>query len=771
MFRTFRFGTELRRFGRTRMTRLAIIAAICIPLLYGALYLWAFWNPTEHLDKMPVALVNEDTGTVKDNANVRAGADLTEELIDKRNLGWVATNRREAMQGLEQGRYFAVLVIPADFSRAVTTMGTEHPVQAPIQVTYDDAQGYTARTILASVMREVRTAASDAIGEQAVDKLFIGFSDIHSGLVQARDGARELADGTKQARDGSEQLADGSRQLADGAKTLADKTGEAADGAHQLHEGTTKAVSGSAQLANGATTLADGAATLSDGADKLASGSRQLAAGASTLSQGVHTAATGGAALHDGLNTLADQTAALPDATRKLADGSAQVADGNRQIADKVTTVTTRLGTGLDEAECLATQLDDSTPHKAELLRLLADAKTRNTTVSTQVTALADGAQQVADGNRQLADKAPQLAAGTRTAATKSGELADGLGQLDTGASTLASKTGELRDGAVQLASGASRLKDGSRTLADGAHQLADGARQLDDGAAKLDTGLGQLRDGARTLATKTGELRDGAYRLRDGIVKIDDGEHELATKLGEAVDQVPNLSASERQANDEVISAPVTLDQSWNHQAASQGEGFAPYFIGLALYVGAMILWMLLRPLSDRSLAAPVTAMRVVLSNWLPAVVLGIGQAALLMAVLIGGLGMKPVHLLVALGFTGLVSLAYVTLQQAFNVVFGPSVGRVVTLVVLTMQITSSGGTYPAETTPAFFQALHATLPMTQVVNGLRCSITGDLTHEFWFAVAYLVAIAAGSLVVSTAAAARKRVWTVSRLHPAISL
>ncbi|GAB3623115.1 YhgE/Pip domain-containing protein [Mariniluteicoccus endophyticus] len=757
MFRTFRFGTELRRFGRTRMTRLAIIAAICIPLLYGALYLWAFWNPTEHLDRVPVALVNVDTGATKDDTRVTAGDDLTDELVKKNNLAWTKTSPTEAQQGLEEGRYFAVLTIPADFSKAVTTMGTENPVHAPLEVTYDDAQGYTARTILASVMREVRTAAADAIGEEAVDKLFVGFSDIHSGLVQAHDGANELADGTAKARDGSAgladgatQLADGSAQLATGATTLATKTGEAADGAHKLHDGTTQA--------------STGAKTLATGAGQLATGSSQLATGAAQLATGAKSASDGATKLNDGLSQLAQGTKDLPTKTAQLADGAEKVAAGDREIATKVTTVTTTLNTGLDDVKRIAEQLPDSDPNKARILQGLETARGRSTSVQSQVNQLADGADKVAQGNRALADATPQLASGIQQAATGASSLDTGLKTLSGGASTLATKTGELRDGAQKLSSAAD--------------QLASGLVTLDQGAAQLDTGMGQLRDGASLLATKTGELRDGAGRLkdgavelRDGIVKLDDGAHELATKLGEAVDKVPNLSDTEREANAKVISAPVSLEQSWQHQAESQGEGFAPYFIGLALYVGAMILWMLLRPVSNRSLAAPVTALRVVLSNWLPAVVLGLGQAMLLLAVLIFGLGLEPVHLLVTLAFAALVSLAYVSLQQTFNVVLGSSVGRVVTLVVLTMQITSSGGTYPAETTPQFFQTLNATLPLTQVVNGLRCSITGDLNHQFWYAVAYLVVLALAALAVSTAAAARKRVWSISRLHPAISL
>ncbi|CAM5528005.1 hypothetical protein SALBM311S_02241 [Streptomyces alboniger] len=53
---------ELRRFGRGKLPRAALVALLVLPLLYGALYLWSFWDPYGRLDRIPVALVNDDRG-------------------------------------------------------------------------------------------------------------------------------------------------------------------------------------------------------------------------------------------------------------------------------------------------------------------------------------------------------------------------------------------------------------------------------------------------------------------------------------------------------------------------------------------------------------------------------------------------------------------------------------------------------------------------------------------------------------------------------------
>ena len=44
-------GSEIKRFARNRMTRIAIVVLMLMPLSYGALYLWAYWDPFGHVDK------------------------------------------------------------------------------------------------------------------------------------------------------------------------------------------------------------------------------------------------------------------------------------------------------------------------------------------------------------------------------------------------------------------------------------------------------------------------------------------------------------------------------------------------------------------------------------------------------------------------------------------------------------------------------------------------------------------------------------------------
>jgi len=108
------------------------------------------------------------------------------------------------------------------------------------------------------------------------------------------------------------------------------------------------------------------------------------------------------------------------------------------------------------------------------------------------------------------------------------------------------------------------------------------------------------------------------------------------------------------------VLGDPVELNRHAQHAAATYGVGFAPYFLALALWVGAMIVYMVLRPLNRRYVMSGAPAYRVALTGLLPAVAIGFVQATLLFAVVRFGLGLSPVHPMLTWGLLLLTAAAF---------------------------------------------------------------------------------------------------------------
>jgi len=176
------------------------------------------------------------------------------------------------------------------------------------------------------------------------------------------------------------------------------------------------------------------------------------------------------------------------------------------------------------------------------------------------------------------------------------------------------------------------------------------------------------------------------------------------------------------------------------------------------------------LRPVTMRHVLSGAPARRVAWAGWLPAATIGAVQAGLLYAVLRLGLGLRPVHPLATLAFLLLAAFTFTAIVQWLGARLGPA-GRLAALALLMLQLTSSGGTYPVQTTPGFFQAIHPWLPMSYVVDGLRHLVDGGSTGTVITGSAVLAGFAAAAFALTTLAARRARRMSPPVLHPELVL
>lgn len=141
-----------------------------------------------------------------------------------------------------------------------------------------------------------------------------------------------------------------------------------------------------------------------------------------------------------------------------------------------------------------------------------------------------------------------------------------------------------------------------------------------------------------------------------------------------------------------------------------------------------------------------------------------------MLLGVLVAAVGLTTPHPLGLLAFTVLTALVFTAIHQALVALLG-GVGRLVALVLLMLQLTSAGGTYPVETAPGFFRFLSPLLPMTHAVEGLRHLIAGGDVGVVWLAAAQLGVFFVLAAAVSVLASHRRRSWSMETLHPSLAI
>ncbi|MET7858969.1 YhgE/Pip domain-containing protein [Streptomyces sp. NPDC005318] len=686
---------ELKRFGRGRLPRAALVALLLLPLLYGALYLCSFWDPYSRLDRIPVALVNEDKGATAAGKHIEAGDEITRKLLDSKVFDWHEVSSAQAGRGVEDGTFYLSLTMPSDFSKRIASSSGDSPETGALQVRTNDANNYIVGQISRTVFSEVRTAASTNASRGFLDRIFISFSDLHDATAKAAKGADDLTGGIGKAKKGSKDLADGLKDA--------------------------KAGSGR---------LESGIVRLNKGAGDLETGSRQVADGTQLLADKVNGVAA------DVRPFLKDNGKSIGDTARLVADSSQTVRDNLDLLVKTAPTAATAAHRASDDlADVYRTRCDD---------QLLPDP-TVCPPLKRATTAAADVAQVADDVNVLVTNQ--------------NGDLKKLRAQLAT-----------LQKQADALAERSPHLDEDLKSAVAKINALNTGAHRVARGADELHTGLTSARTGSVDLNAGVGELKKGATSLDGGLIRLGDGSATLAQGLNDGVGRIPDYDEQDRDRRTDVMADPVKLASQSLHKAPNYGTGFAPYFIPLSLWVGAMVAYMLIQPLNRRALAAGASAWRIAFAGWLPVAAIGLVQVAALMSVLHWGLGLQMTHAAGTIGFLALVTCCFGAIVQWLNARFGAA-GRILVLAVLMLQLTSAGGTYPVQTSPGFFGAIHPYLPMSYVVDGLRRLITGGGLGPVWQGCAVLLAFTAGALALTAVAARRKQVWTLDRLHPELSL
>lgn len=604
---------ELKRLTSGVLPVLVLIAMSCIPLLYGALYLYGNWDAYGHVNGIVGALVVEDEGaTDSSGQQVNTGADVKKNLLDAGTFDWrQVPTREEAVNGVEKGTYDFALVIPKNFSRNLQSAaafkpdangntGTIDPQSAGIEIVTNDANNYVLTNIVTKAGTSVRDSVASKVGNATANALLASFTTIHSKMGEAASGAEKVNTGTVKLADAIVQLKDGSATVNDGALKLK-------DGTVTLSDGTTQLVDAQKQLADGADKLASGAATLDSGAATLNSGAAKLVDGSTTLKNGTSTLASAAASASDGASKLKDGSATLAQGTSSLKDGSATLAQGANSLAEG----THKLRQGLDEsgirelpgqlnAMCQHLQQTDTSAPSGDFGRDLS-----NTVVSASAQRLRERlAPMVAAGTmtQQQADELVSsvdsdefkgevatlnqkaleshlasrsataadamsklqalksshcVADGSSSSAAKIQNLVSGVDALDAASTSVAKGASSLAEGAARVDSGASSLASGAATLADGNAQIASGASSLASGAATLAEGTENLKSGTDSLKSGTATLKDGTSTLAEkeqsaveGQQKVADGASNLKDGASQLTEGTEKLASGTDQLN-----------------------------------------------------------------------------------------------------------------------------------------------------------------------------------------------------------------------------
>ena len=499
--------------------------------------------------------------------------------------------------------------------------------------------------------------------------------------------------------------------------------------------------------ANGAGALHEGSKSLQGGINKLADGSNKLSASLRKLQGGLGE-------LQKGANTLTEANARSKEGAQYLAQKTQDLANGAQQLSEG----TQRLSAATDEfyegAQKLAASSNELEEH----------VKAGNAETKTKLAGLLMQAQNPAVTKEDVLANLQSLAEGL---GENSNLLETNLSALSAGADKLSDGSLQIKGGADAISQGIEAVNTGSNKLAAGANNLADGLAQVSNGSEKLNNGVNAAAQGSAKIVNGSDQLNSGAKKLSDNTPKLVDGAKKLHDGLKDAQKSGKVNGIVQKS---KMMSAPVSLEEHEYSHVENYGTGFAPYFISIALWVGALMTTFVLRVMDRRAILNGMNPLKSALISLTPFVIMGVAQAIILMGVVQGALKFQidNVGAFYALGI--IASIVFMAIMQMIMVVFRMP-GRIVAIVLLMLQITSSAGTFPVQMTPAFFRAVHPYLPMTYSIMGLRQAMSGKNSGEIVSGIGMLVLFGVIAIAITSIAFRMKRTVKMFDLHPVITL
>lgn len=752
---------EWKNILKNHWIQIVLVALILIPSIYTVVFLGSMWDPYGNSGDLPVAVVNKDKAVEYNDKKLDVGDQLVKKLKDNDSLDFHFVNSKEANKGLKNGDYYMVITIPSNFSKNATTLLDKNPKKMVLNYTTNPGTNYVASKMDDSAIAKIKAEVSASVTKTYAETIFTSIGTMSDGFAEASDGTQQLSDGMTQLEDGNKTISDNLKVLASSSLTFKDGTNTLTkglkdytngvvtvnNGIYQLKTGVSdytagvsQALVGANQLVENNTALNAGVKALGEGAEKLVVGNQQVVDGVKKLQENLETSKKTMAASQDSLTQLSDGKTSLDNyatliktlnasgdaqkqgiASKLLTSGMSRAEidaygltnyfpvdkykDGVASYMDSVATYTTGASTAINT-------LSSST--KSSLNDLDAALNGGTLTDGTKVpTGLVSGTQTVQaglnevnakvnggkyvtvdnDGNikQVTVDSKDALVAGVQA-------YTAGVTSLQTGLQQIAGNNTTLTSGVDQLATGTSTLVSNNATLMNGANQLSDGAGQISDGASKLAAGSDTLGDGIKSAV--------------DGVTTLND-----ALKSGAEESKIDSTDKTT-----DMVATPVETSHKEISKVENNGHAMAPYMMSVGLYV-ACLAFALMYPIRHgikkaenawKYWASKATVMYTVST-----------LAAIVMVTALRLInGFEPVNLGLTYLLAILVSAAFMSLVMLLSLTTG-FIGDFLLLVFMIVNLGGSAGTYPLDTGPAIYKAIHKFVPYTYSVDGFRKTIS----------------------------------------------
>lgn len=717
------YTKDIRNIVTNWVVAIIVGGLIFLPSLYAWLNIYASMDPYAHTSNMKIAIVNEDTGTTVRNEAINVGNEVIENLKTNESFTWELENEKQAMEHLKNGDYFAMIVIPNDFSQKLTSILTEQPTKAHIDYYVNEKKNPIAPKITSKGASVLTQQVSSEFVSTVNGTLFSIFNTI--GLEMER----EIPD----FRKFENYVFTIEQHLPDINSFLAQASSQGKDADQLLNRAITQIPQVEQLTTNGLTTIQKGL-TLVNEADALFN---ELSPLIKKDVQTVQNIAQHFTDIINKLNSIDLDSASITQTKETLKN---QLSTSKENITHSIQTLEALQK--LIQADTLTrNQLQDS------LDRIIASLQQSNAKdnqqIIEQLTVIRDALQNnpnFTDSTLNALKNLQQLNALHADILAKIEQLQpidkNVIQQDITAIQNIAQNaTANLQKFLVYYND---NLEPQIRsTLSSSKSTLTSASAMLTDVKQFLPQATDKLTQAKNTLGTANSALQKIQGEFPTLSTKIKDLANKLRTLENEAdISEIVQLLKNDVNAERDFFEEPIKLKEHRIFPIANYGTAMTPFYTVLSIWVGCLLLISLLSVNLHGN--SPYSIREIYFGRLLTFASFSIIQTLIITigdTFLVDGSIQAPAYFIL---FGLLISIVFVTVVYTLVSVFG-NVGKALAIVMLVLQIAGSGGTYPVELLPKFFQIINPFLPFTYAIEMMREAVGGIIWSTVWVDLLFL--------------------------------
>ena len=697
------FRNDIKEVFRKTNTWIIIIGLIFLPSMYAWPNILSSWDPYGHTNNIKVAVTSEDDGATVDGKELNLGKSLVEGLKNNKNLDWqFVSNKQQAEDGVRIGDYYASIVVPKNFSQDMTSVSRTEPKRATIE--------YTVNEKINAISPKITNSGASAIANN-ISKNFV---ETANGIIFERlhEVGIKFEENLPSIEKAKEEIFKLNDNFSTYESTLSELIGKVEYGYNILN--------------NVQNTLPE--------IDRVATNSIMIADKAGITINNIQ-------GFNERLLPIINNHLNVVEEVSKEANVIAkelqQKPDKTEEIKARQKALDNRLQASTERLQLVKNIFEYFNKLSSE--RLFNNQLERVTTLSNDITT-------IKEVNNNIYNKMDHY---DEIANTVKEEFVNKSARVNEVSSNMNSKLNvEVAPLISQVLSKAEvNIDKVSGIIAGAQGELPAVERKLSETEVKISNAYGKLL----SLQAQMPSAKSKIQKLTDEIKKADSGIDK---------NQLFNLLKVDYKQQAEFFANPVKLQENKLYHIENYGSAMTPFYTVLSIWVGSLLMSSLLttKVEDEEKKYKPYQkyfgrGLLFVIISLFQTLIITLGDMYVL-----GTQATSPYRFVL---YALLISLLFSSIIYTIVCILG-NVGKAVCIVLLVLQLGSSGGTFPIQMTSEFFQALYPKVPFTYSIGLLREAVGGvyipaverDIKILFIYLIVVLVG---GAILVSLKARSAK--------------